>query len=91
LYGRLVNKRVHSADDIQPLLRACSIWRWGCGLVMSRSNRSPNDQRSDALNPNNQDFEDSRDNRSDQKNPNNQDSEDSRDNRSDQKNPNNPA
>ena len=33
--------------------------------------RSPNDQRSDVKNPNNQAYKDDRDNRSDQKNPNN--------------------
>jgi hypothetical protein len=33
--------------------------------------RSPNDQRSDSMNPNNQDYWDSLDNRSNQLNPNN--------------------
>ena len=34
-------------------------------------NRSPNDQRSDAMNPNNPNYQESVDNRSDQLNPNN--------------------
>ena len=33
--------------------------------------RSSNDQRSDALNPNNDEYQAAQDNRSDQKNPNN--------------------
>ncbi len=33
--------------------------------------RSSNDQRSDALNPNNEEYQDSQDNHSDQLNPNN--------------------
>jgi len=53
--------------------------------------RSPNDQRSDAKNPNNPEHKDAVDNRSDQKNPNNPEHKDAVDNRSDQKNPNNPS
>ena len=34
-------------------------------------NKSPNDQRSNSINPNNSDFRDSNDNRSNQLNPNN--------------------
>jgi hypothetical protein len=34
-------------------------------------NRTPNDDRSDSLNPNNDKYQDSQDNRSDQLNPNN--------------------
>jgi len=52
--------------------------------------RSPNDQRSDAKNPNNPEHKDAVDNRSDQKNPNNPEHKDAVDNRSNQKNPNNP-
>ena len=38
---------------------------------MTKPRRSSNDQRSDALNPNNQENRDSNDNRSNQMNPNN--------------------
>jgi hypothetical protein len=34
--------------------------------------RTPNDDRSDSLNPNNESYQDSQDNRSDQLNPNNE-------------------
>lgn len=36
---------------------------------MSKQDRTPNDDRSDSLNPNNEAYEDSRDNRSRQLNP----------------------
>jgi hypothetical protein len=35
-------------------------------------NRTPNDDRSDSLNPNNEKYDDSQDNRSNQLNPNNE-------------------
>ena len=39
---------------------------------MSEEDRDPNDDRSDSMNPNNDDYQASLDNRSDQLNPNNE-------------------
>jgi hypothetical protein len=46
---------------------------WGGGDIMGRGGRgrTPNDDRSDSMNPNNPAYQESLDNRSDQLNPNN--------------------
>lgn len=53
--------------------------------------RSSNDQRSDAMNPNNHEYWDSRDHHADQLNPNSDEYHDMLDNRANQKNPNHSA
>jgi hypothetical protein len=49
-----------------------------CGKLTGHHDRTPNDQRSDALNPTSQDYKDSMDNKSEQLNPESETYESSR-------------